>query len=106
MEDTLQMCLLVREKVHVVFDQLPFQIKNQLTLEIMLGVDKLGASGVTDKVDTKMRKVFASVIMSAILGVGAGAVKEDNDDDNNKWKNDAVNNNKQLMLEILMQTKF
>ena len=53
-------------------------------------VDKLGASGVSDKVDTKLGKVFTSVIMSAILGVGAGAVKEDNNE-SDSWKNDAIN---------------
>ena len=28
--------------------------------------------------------------MSAILGIGAGAVKEDNDDESDSWKNDAI----------------
>ena len=80
-----------QERVQVVFNRITLPNQKSINIESMLGVDKLGASGVTDKVDTKMRKVFASVIMSAILGVGAGAVKEDNDDDNDEWKNDAIN---------------
>ena len=54
-------------------------------------VDLMGATGVKDKVDTKLDKVFTSVIMSAILGVGAGAVKEDNNETTEEWKNDAIN---------------
>ena len=80
-----------QERVQVVFNRITLPNQKSINIESMLGVDKLGASGVSDKVDTKMRKVFASVIMSAILGVGAGAVKEDNDDDNDEWKNDAIN---------------
>ena len=80
-----------QERVQVVFNRITLPNQKSINIESMLGVDKLGASGVTDKVDTKMRTVFASVIMSAILGVGAGAVKEDNDDDSDEWKNDAIN---------------
>ena len=80
-----------QERVQVVFNRITLPNQKSIDIESMLGVDKFGASGVSDKVDTKMRTVFASVIMSAILGVGAGAVKEDNDDDSDEWKNDAIN---------------
>lgn len=80
-----------QERVQVVFNRITLPNQKSINIESMLGVDKLGASGVSDKVDAKLKKVFTSVIMSAILGVGAGAVKEDNDDDNDEWKNDAIN---------------
>lgn len=78
-----------QERVQAVINRITLPNQKSINIGAMNLVDKLGASGVKDKVDTKLGKVFTSVIMSAILGVGAGAVKEDNDDDS--WKNDAIN---------------
>lgn len=78
-----------QERVQVVFNRITLPNQKSINIEAMLGVDKLGASGVKDRVDTKLGKVFTSVLMSAILGVGAGAVKED-EDNGNTWKNDAI----------------
>lgn len=77
-----------QERVQSVFNRITLPNQKSINIGSMNMVDKLGATGVKDKVDTKLGKVFTSVIMSAILGVGAGAVKEDNDDDS--WKNDAI----------------
>lgn len=77
-----------QERVQAVINRITLPNQKSINIGSMYLVDKLGASGVSDKVDTKLGKVFTSVIMSAILGVGAGAVKEDNDDDS--WKNDAI----------------
>lgn len=78
-----------QERVQVVFNRITLPNQKSINIEAMLGVDKLGASGVKDRVDTKLGKVFTSVLMSAILGVGAGAVKED-EDNGSTWKNDAI----------------
>lgn len=77
-----------QERVQVVFDRITLPNQKSIAIDSMIGVDKLGASGVSDMVDTKLGKVFTSVIMSAILGVGSGAVKDKNDDNN--WKNNAI----------------
>lgn len=77
-----------QERVQSVFNRITLPNQKSINIGSMNMVDKRGATGVKDKVDTKLGKVFTSVIMSAILGVGAGAVKEDNDDDS--WKNDAI----------------
>ena len=79
-----------QERVQAVINRITLPNQKSINIGAMNLVDKLGASGVSDKVDTKLGKVFTSVIMSAILGVGAGAVKEDNDDDSDSWKNDAI----------------
>lgn len=79
-----------QERVQAVINRITLPNQKSINIGAMNLVDKLGASGVKDKVDTKIGKVFASVIMSAILGVGAGAVKEDNDDESDSWKNDAI----------------
>ena len=78
-----------QERVQSVFNRITLPNQKSINIGAMNMVDKLGATGVKDKVDTKLGKVFTSVIMSAILGVGAGAVKEDNDDSDD-WKNDAI----------------
>lgn len=80
-----------QERVQAVVNRITLPNQKSINIGSMNLVDKLGASGVKDKVDTKLGKVFTSVIMSAILGVGAGAVKEDNDSENDSWKNDAIN---------------
>lgn len=79
-----------QERVQAVINRITLPNQKSINIGAMNLVDKLGASGVTDKIDTKLGKVFTSVIMSAILGVGAGAVKEDNDDEDDDWKNDAI----------------
>lgn len=79
-----------QERVQAVINRITLPNQKSINIGTMNLVDKLGASGVSDKIDTKLGKVFTSVIMSAILGVGAGAVKEDNDDDSDEWKNDAI----------------
>lgn len=79
-----------QERVQAVINRITLPNQKSINIGTMNLVDKLGASGVSDKIDTKLGKVFTSVIMSAILGVGAGAVKEDNDDDSDSWKNDAI----------------
>lgn len=79
-----------QERVQAVINRITLPNQKSINVGTMNLVDKLGASGVSDKIDTKLGKVFTSVIMSAILGVGAGAVKEDNDDDSDEWKNDAI----------------
>ena len=78
-----------QERVQAVINRITLPNQKSINIGTMNLVDKLGASGVSDKIDTKLGKVFTSVIMSAILGVGAGAVKEDNDD-SDEWKNDAI----------------
>ena len=79
-----------QERVQAVINRITLPNQKSINIGSMNLVDKLGASGVSDKVDTKLGKVFTSVIMSAILGVGAGAVKEDNNE-SDSWKNDAIN---------------
>lgn len=79
-----------QERVQAVVNRITLPNQKSINIGSMTLVDKLGASGVSDKVDTKLGKVFTSVIMSAILGIGAGAVKEDNDDESDSWKNDAI----------------
>lgn len=79
-----------QERVQAVINRITLPNQKSINLGAMNLVDKLGASGVSDKVDTKLGKVFTSVLMSAILGVGAGAVKEHNDNNNNDWQNDAI----------------
>lgn len=79
-----------QERVQAVINRITLPNQKSINIGAMNLVDKLGASGVSDKVDTKLGKVFTSVIMSAILGIGAGAVKEDNDDESDSWKNDAI----------------
>lgn len=79
-----------QERVQAVINRITLPNQKSINIGTMNLVDKLGASGVSDRIDTKLGKVFTSVIMSAILGVGAGAVKEDNDDDSDEWKNDAI----------------
>lgn len=79
-----------QERVQAVINRITLPNQKSINIGAMNLVDKLGASGVSDKIDTKLGKVFTSVIMSAILGVGAGAVKEDNDDESDSWKNDAI----------------
>lgn len=79
-----------QERVQAVINRITLPNQKSINIGAMNLVDKLGASGVSDKIDTKLGKVFTSVIMSAILGIGAGAVKEDNDDDSDEWKNDAI----------------
>lgn len=78
-----------QERVQAVINRITLPNQKSINIGTMNLVDKLGASGVSDRIDTKLGKVFTSVIMSAILGVGAGAVKEDNDD-SDEWKNDAI----------------
>lgn len=79
-----------QERVQAVINRITLPNQKSINIGAMNLVDKLGASGVSDKVDTKLGKVFTSVIMSAILGIGAGAVKEENDDESDSWKNDAI----------------
>lgn len=79
-----------QERVQAVINRITLPNQKSINIGAMNLVDKLGASGVSDKVDTKLGKVFTSVIMSAILGVGAGAVKEDNNKESDSWKNDAI----------------
>ena len=79
-----------QERVQAVINRITLPNQKSINIGSINLVDKLGASGVSDKVDTKLGKVFTSVIMSAILGIGAGAVKEDNDDESDSWKNDAI----------------
>lgn len=80
-----------QERVQAVFNRITLPNQESINIGNMLLVDLMGATGVKDKVDTKLDKVFTSVLMSAILGVGAGAVKEDNDETTDEWKNDAIN---------------
>ena len=80
-----------QERVQAVFNRITLPNQESINIGNMLMVDLMGATGVKDKVDTKLDKVFTSVIMSAILGVGAGAVKEDNNETTEEWKNDAIN---------------
>lgn len=79
-----------QERVQAIVNRITLPNQKSINIGAMNLVDKLGASGVSDKIDTKLGKVFTSVIMSAILGVGAGAVKEDNDDESDEWQNDAI----------------
>ncbi|MBC2857002.1 TrbI/VirB10 family protein [Cetobacterium sp. 2A] len=78
-----------QERAQVVFNRITLPNQKSINIGSMKGVDKLGASGVTDKVDSKIAKVFSSVVMSAILGMGTGAVKNDSEDGEN-WRNDAI----------------
>lgn len=77
-----------QERVQVVFNRITLPNQKSINIDSMIGVDKMGASGVKDRVNTKIGKVFSSVIMSAILGVGSGSLKNKNDDD---WRNNAIN---------------
>ena len=58
-----------QERVQSVFNRITLPNQKSINIGSMNMVDKLGATGVKDKVDTKLGKVFTSVIMSAILGV-------------------------------------
>lgn len=76
-----------QERVQAVFNRITLPNQESINIGSMNLVDLMGATGVKDKVDTKLDKVFTSVIMSAILGIGAGAVKEDTGEE---WKNNAL----------------
>lgn len=78
-----------QERVQAVFNRITLPNQKSINIGSMKAVDKLGASGVTDKVDNKITKVFSSVVMSAILGVGAGAVKNESED-GESWRNNAI----------------
>lgn len=76
-----------QERVQAVFNRITLPNQESINIDAMYLTDLMGATGVKDKVDTKIGRVFSSVIMSAILGVGAGAVKEDT---GSEWKNNAI----------------
>lgn len=78
-----------QERVQAVFNRITLPNQKSINIGSMKVVDKLGASGVTDKIDNKIGKVFGSVVMSAILGVGAGAVKDESEEGEN-WRNNAI----------------
>lgn len=76
-----------QERVQVVFNRITLPNQKSINIGAMIGVDQMGQTGVKDKVDTKIGKVFSSVVMSAILGAGTAVVTEENTDKN--WQNEA-----------------
>ena len=76
-----------QERVQVVFNRITLPNQKSINIGSMIGVDQMGQTGVKDKVDTKLGKVFSSVVMSAILGAGTAVVTEENTDKN--WQNEA-----------------
>lgn len=76
-----------QERVQVVFNRITLPNQKSINIGAMIGVDQTGQTGVKDKVDTKLGKVFSSVVMSAILGAGTAVVTEENTDKN--WQNEA-----------------
>lgn len=76
-----------QERVQVVFNRITLPNQKSINIGAMIGVDQMGQTGVKDKVDTKIGKVFTSVVMSAILGAGTAVVTEENTDKN--WQNEA-----------------
>ncbi len=76
-----------QERVQVVFNRITLPNQKSINIGAMIGVDQMGQTGVKDKVDTKLGKVFSSVVMSAILGAGTAVVTEENTDKN--WQNEA-----------------
>ena len=70
-----------QERLQIVFNRLTLPNGKSITLGTMLGGDGQGRSGVKDKVNTHMGKVFCSVLMSAVLGAGAAVVSGDNTND-------------------------
>lgn len=76
-----------QERVQVVFNRITLPNQKSINIGAMIGVDQMGQTGVKDKVDTKLGKVFSSVVMSAILGAGTAVVAEENTDKN--WQNEA-----------------
>lgn len=76
-----------QERVQVVFNRITLPNQKSINIGAMIGVDQIGQTGVKDKVDTKLGKVFSSVVMSAILGAGTAVVTQENTDKN--WQNEA-----------------
>lgn len=77
-----------QERLQIVFTRLMLPNGKSISLGSMIGGDGQGRSGVKDKVNTHMGKVFCSVLMSAILGAGAAIVSGDDSNDNS-WSADA-----------------
>lgn len=87
-----------QERVQAVFNRITLPNQKSINLGSMYAVDKMGASGVKDKVNTKIGKVFSSVLMSAILGVGSGSLK--NYDSDSVWRNEAINEGGSQALNV------
>lgn len=77
-----------QERLQIIFTRLMLPNGKSISLGSMIGGDGQGRSGVKDKVNTHMGKVFCSVLMSAILGAGAAIVSGENSNDNS-WSAEA-----------------
>ena len=77
-----------QERLQIIFTRLTLPNGKSISLGSMIGGDGQGRSGVKDKVNTHMGKVFCSVLMSAILGAGAAIVSGDDSNDNS-WSAEA-----------------
>lgn len=77
-----------QQRVQMVFNRITFPNMKSISLQKMIGVDKLGASGVKDKVDTKAVKFSQSILFSVLIGWAGGALKSNT---NESWLNEGIN---------------
>lgn len=75
-----------QNRAQAVFNRITLPNMKSIDIGAMNATDRMGQSGLKDKVDTRLQDVFLSVLMSAILGAGTAVVTEDEDD---SWKTSA-----------------
>jgi len=75
-----------QDRAQAVFNRITLPNMKSIDIGAMNATDRMGQSGLKDKVDARLADVFMSVLMSAILGAGTAVVTEDKDD---SWKTSA-----------------
>lgn len=75
-----------QDRAQAVFNRITLPNMKSIDIGAMNATDRMGQSGLKDKVDARLADVFMSVLMSAILGAGTAVVTEDEDDG---WKTSA-----------------
>ena len=75
-----------QDRAQAVFNRITLPNMKSIDIGAMNATDRMGQSGLKDKVDARLADVFMSVLMSAILGAGTAVVTEDKDDG---WKTSA-----------------
>lgn len=75
-----------QNRAQAVFNRITLPNMKSIDIGAMNATDRMGQSGLKDKVDARLADVFMSVLMSAILGAGTAVVTEDKDDG---WKTSA-----------------
>ena len=75
-----------QDRAQAVFNRITLPNMKSIDIGAMNATDRMGQSGLKDKVDARLADVFMSVLMSAILGAGTAVITEDKDDG---WKTSA-----------------